>query len=71
MKKVNYLKLIKMVRETIKEYNMSFVSKEFIKIYKECYNEYKSYEKFIFYSNLDREIIKYNLKKREQLHKAS
>lgn len=65
MKNVKYLKLIKMIRETMKEYNMSFASKEFIKIYKECYNEYKECGKFIFYSNLDREIIKYNLKKRE------
>lgn len=65
MKNVKYLKLIKMIRETMKEYNMNFSNKEFIKIYKECYNEYKEYGKFIFYSNLDREIIKYNLKKRE------
>lgn len=70
MNKVKYLRLLKMVRETVKEYNMSFASKELISIYKKCYNEYKSYGKFIFYSNLDREIIKYNLKG-GQLHKAS
>ncbi len=65
MKNVKYLKLIKMIRETMKEYNMSFASKELISIYKECYREYSKLGEFIFYSNLDREIIKYNLKKRE------